>query len=300
MSDAATINESNSPNGRSGGGQGWTSHSLDLKTFADLSVRVEEVGKGLPIVFLHGLLGLNAHWKNTAETLARRARCLLVEVPLLRLRNGDCSVEGVTSIALEIIDRIADQPAVLVGNSFGGHVALRLSLDRPELVRALVLAGSSGLFEAPFEEELERGLAKKDVQRRPSRDWIQKKIAELFYDPSRIPAGVIDRAHEELSDRRAARAMVRLSKSAKRDHMGARLGSIAKPALVVWGRQDVVTPPRVAEEFVSRLPDARLHWLDRCGHAPMIEQPEAFTRALEQFIMELDAGAAVGSRQEVA
>ncbi len=301
MSDAAT---SNQPNSTGGGGDSlqWTSRSLDIKRAGDASIRVEEIGEGLPIVFLHGLLGLNSYWKATAEALSCRARCLLVEIPLLQLRNGDCNVGGVTAIALDILDRLTDQPVVMVGSSFGGHVSLKISLDRPEVVRALVLTGSSGLFEAAFEEELEQGLAKKDVQRRPSQDWIQRKIAELFYDPDRIPDGVVERAHGELTDRRGARAMVRLSKSAKRDHMGARLGSITQPALIVWGRQDVVTPPRVAEEFAARLPNARLRWIDRCGHAPMIERPEDFTGALEEFIMELDAGAgaAVGSRQEVA
>ena len=95
--------------------------------------------------------------------------------------------------------------------------------------------------------------------------------------------------------------MVKLSKSAKRDHMGSRLGAITAPSLVLWGRQDIVTPPRVAEEFCALLPDARLRWIENCGHAPMIECPDEFTAAIVEFLDEIGhAAGRAPSRQEVA
>jgi len=161
------------------------------------------------------------------------------------------------------------------------------------MVRGLVLAGSSGLFERTYD---------KDVQHRPSRQWIERKIGELFYDRSRMPVGVVDRAHAELSQRRAARALVKLSRSAKADHMGSRLGQVAAPTLLLWGRQDTVTPPSVAEEFRDAIPDATIRWINRCGHAPMIERPEEFARGVEEFLdrLDKDAAASTGARQEVA
>ncbi len=268
-------------------------------------VRIDEVGSGdVPLVFLHGLLGLNEHWRPMANALCDRARCLMVEAPLLELRGELCSVDGVTALIAATIDRILDgQPAVLVGNSLGGHVAQKIALSRPELVRGLVLAGSSGLFERTLE---------RNVQHRPSREWLEKKILDLFYDKSKVPHNCVDLAFEELSKRHGARAMVKLGKSAKNDYMGARLERLRSPTLLIWGRQDNVTPPMVAEEFHDLIEGSRLVWIDECGHAPMIECPERFAREVRLFLDELDSGSAgatrcdpgedddSGGRQEVA
>jgi pimeloyl-ACP methyl ester carboxylesterase len=128
-----------------------------------------------------------------------------------------------------------------------------------------------------------------DIQTRPSREWLTRKIGELFYDPARhLRDADIDRAHQELSKRSGARAMVRLSRSARRDGIEARVCEIAAPTLLIWGRNDVVTPPEAAEQFMSRLQDSRIIWFDECGHTPMIEKPEEFSRALLDFAGELD------------
>lgn len=267
-----------------------------------LQIRIDEIGRGIPVVFMHGLVGVNSHWMPTAEAIQHRVRCVMMQLPLLQLRGALCNVEGAAAVATDALETILNnQPAILVGSSFGGHVALRVALNRPDMIRAMVLTGSSGLFEKSFEEELEQGLLKKEVQHRPSWDWLHKRIAELFYDPSKAPRIDVDRAFGELSERRAARAMVKLSKSAKRDHMGSRLCDVTSPTLVLWGRQDIVTPPRVAEEFCSLLPDARLRWIENCGHAPMIECPDEFTAAISDFLDEIgDASRESSSRQEVA
>lgn len=246
-------------------------------------VRIDELGTGdQPVVFLHGLLGLNEHWRPMANALSDRARCLMIEAPLLELRGELCSVDGVTSLIAATVERVVDgQPAILVGNSLGGHVAQKIALSRPELVKALVLAGSSGLFERTLE---------RNVQHRPSREWLEKKILDLFYDKSKVPHNCVDLAFEELSKRHGARAMVKLGKSAKNDYMGARLERLRVPTLLIWGRQDNVTPPMVAEEFHDLIESSRLVWIDECGHAPMIECPERFAREVRLFLDELDAG----------
>lgn len=253
--------------------------SLRGRSGQEVCANIVDIGKGLPVVFLHGLVGLNEHWKDAARLISSRTRCLLFELPLLSLRGADCSIDGVTSLTAEYVQRHVGEPAVLVGNSFGGHVALQLALERPELVRALILAGSSGL--------LERTIVS-DVQLRPSREWLTRKIGELFHDPSHLRQSDVERAHRELSRREGARAMVRLSRSARRNHLGDRIAEIGLPTQLVWGREDIVTPPEAADEFMTKLQDARITWLDNCGHAPMIEQPELFAKAVIAFIDELE------------
>ncbi|MEL6740565.1 MAG: alpha/beta hydrolase, partial [Planctomycetota bacterium] len=235
---------------------------------------VIETGAGSTFTFLHGLVGLNQHWEGVVERVAGTVRCVSVELPLLELRGQDCSIQGVAELTERYLERHIEGPSVLVGNSFGGHVALHIAHRRPELVRGLVLAGSSGLIE----RTMVRG-----APVRPSRDWLVEKIGELFFDKRHVSPGDIDRAHALLNSRGGARAMVRLSKTARRNHMGEHLSEIACPALLVWGREDVVTPPSAAQGFLDLLPDARIAWIDKCGHAPMIEAPGAFAEALLVF-----------------
>ncbi len=275
--------------------------AIQVGGVGNVTIQITYIGQGPPVAYLHGLLGLNSHWIPTANALSERFRSVLVEIPLLQLQGAHRSIDGVTTLTIEAIEQAIGEPAVLVGSSFGGHVALRVAEERPDLVTALVLVGASGLFEEPFEEELEQRLTT-TAPIRPSRDWLTRRISELFYDRSKVPEGVIDRAYEELSNRRGARAMVKLSRSCRRDYMGSRLSEIKAPTLVLWGKQDIVTPPRVAEAFHDLLPDSRIHWIDGCGHAPMIESPEEFTAALNAFLIDLESrpDPAIGARQEVA
>ena len=235
---------------------------------------VVECGSGMPIVFLHGLVGLNEHWELVVQSLSKRARCVTLEMPLLSLRKSDCSIQAVSAMTMQFLDKYLDEPAVLVGNSFGGHVALRVAHERPELVRSLILAGSSGLIERTVV---------KGAPVRPTREWLVEKIGELFYDKSFMDPGDVDRAFALLNERGGARAMVKLSKSARRDNMADDLGEIDQPTLLIWGKEDVVTPPSAGQGFTELMPNAELFWIDACGHAPMIEAPGPFAEAMHMF-----------------
>ncbi len=243
---------------------------------APIEVDVAEVGQGRPFVFLHGLVGLNDHWEEVVRRLHPRARCVMLELPLLALRDEDCSIDGATELTVRFIRQHFAQgpPPALVGNSFGGHVALKIALGHPDLIGGLVLAGASGLIEKSMVS---------DIQIKPSRAWMERKIGELFFDQSKMNPGDVDRAYRELTDRSKARAMVRLSRTARRNHLGDEIHRIACPTLVVWGRQDVVTPPEAANEFLAKIRGSRGVWIDNCGHAPMIEHPQPFADALLSF-----------------
>ena len=253
--------------------------SLTGGTGREIEARVIETGAGPRVVFLHGLVGLNEHWQPVVDRVRTSLRCVRVELPLLDLTGSDCSIQGVTDLTIAYLERAKAGPVVLVGNSFGGHVALRIALHRPDLVRGLVLAGSSGLFE--------RTLVK-GAPVRPPKDWLREKIAELFYDAAYMREEDVDRAHAVLSTRQGARAMVRLSRTARRNHLGDQIGEIACPTQLIWGKQDIVTPPSAAQGFLDLMPDARITWVDRCGHTPMLEAPDTFARALVGFVGELD------------
>lgn len=258
---------------------------------------VEQYGAGEraaglpPLVILNGMLGQNRHWRPCVERIAGSRRIILIQPSLLELRGGCCSVGGVVRIVSDILISVAGGPAIIAGNSLGGHVALRLAIGAPALVRGLVLIGSSGLFERTLEQNIERS---------PSRPWIEKKIFELFHDRRAVPDTMVDEAHAELSKRPSARALVRMGKSAKKDHLGEELHLVSQPTLLAWGRNDNVTPPEVAVEFASLIAGSRLEWIDRCGHAPHIEKPAELAAMLETFADSLGpAGGRAGSHARV-
>ena len=253
---------------------------VELRALAGIAVlaNVAAVGSGIPVVFLHGLVGLNDHWEGVVEHVRGSAKCILLELPLLDLEYEDCSIDGATELTEKFLAKVVGERAVLVGNSFGGHVALKLAIGRPDLVRGLVLAGASGLIEKSMVG---------DVQIRPSREWLERKIGELFYDKSKMNRADIERAFATLNHRQQARAMVKLSKSARRNHLGEYIGNIKCPTLILWGRQDIVTPPEACDLFAKGIPNNRVVWLDDCGHAPMIERPREFAAALTEYLKGL-------------
>lgn len=244
-------------------------------------VTIEEHGlsTGTPVVFLHGLVGLNDHWEGVVDGIKATSRCMLVQMPLLGLTDEDCSIDGATTLTIRLLEQeLRGTPAVLVGNSFGGHIATKIAIRRGDLVKGLVLAGASGVIEKSIVA---------DVQIRPSREWLERKIGELFYDRSKMNPADVDRAHKELSGRSAARAMVKLSRTARKNHLGDELGLVKCPTLIVWGREDIVTPPEACETFARLIPRNQVVWLERCGHAPMIEKPDEFSHAMRSYLATL-------------
>ena len=87
---------------------------------------------------------------------------------------------------------------------------------------------------------------------------------------------IVDRVFESVNDRNKLLRTLALAKSAIRHNMANELPKIKTPTAIIWGKQDTVTPPNVAKEFHELLPDSNLYWIDRCGHAPMMEHPQKF------------------------
>lgn len=239
-----------------------------------------ERGKGEAVVLLHGLMGGMDHWDGTLEALAPRWRVLAPEVPILDPARGPASIEGLAGEMGAFLDALEIPPAVLGGNSLGGHLALELALRRPDRVTGLILTGSSGLFERGFT----RG-----VPHVPTTEFVREKMEEVFYDPALVTPAWVESVLGILTTRAFARRVLQVARSAKRSSLEARLVEIQVPALLVWGKDDRITPPEVAERFRTLLPNAELAFIANCGHAPMLEQPAAFNALVEDWLCETRA-----------
>lgn len=230
-----------------------------------------EHGEGTPLVMLHGLMGDPSNWQGTFPHLPDSCRAIALQFPFFQDGHRLDSLQGATEYAHGYLDHAGIDRVVLCGNSLGGHVGLKLAIQMPQRVTGLVLTGSSGLFERSFGDY--PGV-------RPPREWVRAKMCEIFYDPSFVTDQLVNEVCEVIAVRRNARDLVRIAKSAKHDNVAGRLKDVRCPVLLIWGMQDQITPPDVAEDFRRALRHSELAWLNECGHAPMMEQPKAFADEL--------------------
>ena len=103
----------------------------------------------------------------------------------------------------------------------------------------------------------------------------------------------MDEVFEITRNRLKVIKIIALAKSAIRNNLGEELNNINQPTLLIWGNNDTITPPFVAREFQRLIPGSELHFIDKCGHAPMMEQPEEFNVILDKFLKKLNEPATV-------
>ncbi len=120
--------------------------------------------------------------------------------------------------------------------------------------------------------------------KRGDREYIRKKPQLTFYDPAMATEELVNEVFEITNNRIKVIKIIALAKSAIRNNLGEELSRIKQPTCLIWGNNDTITPPFVAEEFQKLIPNSELHFIDKCGHAPMMEVPEEFNVILEQFL----------------
>jgi pimeloyl-ACP methyl ester carboxylesterase len=228
-------------------------------------------GNGQGIVFLHGMMGAAENFQQVLQALPAGCGAAALEIPFFAEGAELNTLDAMDRYVTDFLDSGGYDRVVLGGNSLGGHISLHLALAMPDRIAGLILTGSSGLFERDLGSH--RGA-------NPDRTWYRNKMKEIFYDPAHVTEELVDLVVDTLESRRCRRVLVSMAKSAKRDNLADRLGEISCPTLLIWGREDGITPPEVAEEFRQRIPGSELCWLDKCGHAAMLERPEGFAQAV--------------------
>jgi 2-hydroxy-6-oxonona-2,4-dienedioate hydrolase len=236
-----------------------------------------ERGAGTPVILLHGLMGETDHWEATLEALGRVCRPIALELPIFDPALTDVSVRGLAEHVRRFMEALDLSPAIVGGNSLGGHVALALAIEWPERVSGLILTGSSGLFERSFT----RG-----VPLRPTAEYVRERMEEVFYDPVLVTPAWVESVRRMVTTRRLAQRVLQVARAAKRDNVEARLREIQAVTIIVWGENDRITPPPMAERFRAMIPNSELVFLPQCGHAPMLEQPDAFNAVIERWLGE--------------
>ncbi len=236
-------------------------------------------------------MGHMDHWETTLEALAPRARVFAPELPLFEPHFDDVSLSSLADHIRGLLDALEIGRAVVGGNSLGGHIALELALAYPERVNGLILTGSSGLFERSFT----RG-----VPHRPTTAYIREKMEEIFFGPALVTDGWVESVRRTVTTRSSALRVLKAARAARGRNVELLLDAIQVPTLLVWGTDDRITPPEVAERFHRLIPRSELIFLPDCGHAAMLERPDAFNAVVSAWLKDTRGRRDVGTAVEVA
>lgn len=237
-----------------------------------------EAGEGRAIIVLHGLMGALSNFDKTFEHFSQRGyKVLIPELPLYTLPLLKTNVKNLAKFLNDFIVHKQLDNVILLGNSLGGHIALYYLKHYPERVAGLVLTGSSGLYEKSMGDS---------YPKRGNYEYIEQKTKDVFYNPDVATKELIDNVYNIVNNRNSVIKTLAIAKSAIRHNMANDLPHMHQPTCLIWGKQDGVTPPEVAKDFHKLLPNSDLFWIDKCGHAAMMETPEEFNRILEAWLTE--------------
>lgn len=235
-----------------------------------------EAGDGEPIVLLYGLFGSVKNFEPLICHLQKTHRVIVPVFPFYEL-GRDVDIFTLTAFVEDLAQKLSLQRFHLLGNSMGGHIALLYALEHPEKVISLILSGSSGLYESGMGDSFPK---------RSDYNYIKTKTELTFYDPGIASKELVDEIYTTVNSRKALQ-ILSLAKSTIHNNLEKELANIRAQCCLIWGMNDVITPPEVAEKFNKLIPNSTLYWIDRCGHVPMLETPEIFNTLLDGFLQSL-------------
>ncbi len=230
------------------------------------------------LLLLHGLFGALSNFGSIIDHFGDKLNVVVPILPIYEMPFRQVGLGGLLEYINEFVEHKGYKNVHVLGNSLGGHISLLYVLSQQQNVASMTLAGSSGLFENAFGSTFPK---------RGNYEFIREKTAATFYDPEMATKELVDEVFDIVNDRNKALRVVVTAKSAIRHNVETQLKDIKIPVLLVWGKDDNVTPAFVGEKFHELLPNSRLFMLDKCGHVPMMEHAEVFNQHLEDFLNEV-------------
>jgi pimeloyl-ACP methyl ester carboxylesterase len=247
-----------------------TSRTTFREKFVDADgfhIRYLEAGDGPPLVHFHGAGGLRLY--RSHELLARTHRVILFEVPGFGespANERSQSVEDLGRTMAEAVTELGIDQFNLMGNSFGGRLALLTALQIPERIRALILVAPAAILP--------------DNHVRPQDISPEERIKRLFAHPEQVDLPTP--ASPEVLARQGA--LTRRLAAPGRAELEARMADFQPPVLVVWGTDDRMIPSEMGRIYVEKLPSAFLFLLYDAGHEADADRPQAFADLVSEFV----------------
>lgn len=233
-----------------------------------------EEGSGPVLVLLHGLMGALSNFEDVINHFKSTHTVVVPIMPIFELPILDAGVKPLYKYIKEFIEYKGYDKVSMLGNSLGGHVGLVYAVNHQDKLNHLILTGSSGLYENAFGGS---------YPKREDKEFIRKKVEITFYDPTAATDELVDEVFEMINDRGKLVRIIAIAKSAIRHNMADELHKIKTPTCLIWGKNDTITPPEVADDFHKLIASSDLFWIDKCGHAPMMEHSAEFNQILDNW-----------------
>jgi 3-oxoadipate enol-lactonase len=254
------------------------------RLLADGTVNAAQTGTGPPLFLLHSLLSDRASFDAVAPKLSQSFRVIVPELPGFGRSlavNG-----GLAAIADRMAEAVKDgslgENAIVLGNGYGGFVALQMAIHHPGIATRLILADSGAAFSDPGRQAFRNMAAAASASGLAAITDVAMR---------RLFAPEFQAAHPDLMrDRREAFLKTdpevfgaACAQLAELDLRG-ELAKVKVPVLVVVGEHDEATPPPMSHELAALLPDARLKIIPGCAHVPQLQSPQFFLEAISDFL----------------
>src|SRR5258708_14566271 len=257
-------------------------------------------GTGNPVLCIHGFGASLFSWRNFVDPVSQNYQLILIDLK----GSGDSPKPPGSGYSIQdhadlIYKFILDQDLknlTLVGNSFGGALALLLSImlieNEPGRLRALVLIDPAAYPQyIPFYLNLIAFpvIGALAVYLTPARCMAKIVLKLAYFDPKKITAEQIAAYAAPLATPGGKHALLETGKRIippNIDQLVARYKDINVPTLIIWGRQDKIISHEAGTLLAQALPDSSLHWIDQCGHVPQEERPETTIPLVLDFLEE--------------
>ena len=241
-------------------------------------IKYIDKGNGTVIILLHGLMGSLSNFKSCIEELPKKGlRIIMPMLPIYELPILKTNAAELSKFLEEFVKELNLETFYLLGNSLGGHVGLIYTLKFQKKISGLILTGSSGLYENALGGSFPK---------RGDYNYIKTKTEEVFFNPKSASKTLVDEVFKTVNDRKKLIKILAMAKSAIRHNMKKDLHQIKIPTCIIWGKNDKVTPPEVARDFHKLITNSNLFWIEKCGHAPMMEHPNKFNEILIKWIQD--------------
>jgi len=256
---------------------------------ADHRLAYLDRGRGEPLLCIHGFGGDKETWLLMAPWLPRRLRPILLDLPghgaSSHIGPDRAHARAQAEVVVRFLDALGIERTVLVANSMGGGIALRVARHHPDRVRALALVAPTGpvWIRNELSDAFDRG---ENLLVPDSREKTDAFLRTVTARPPRVPRAVQRYVTAERIGRQAhLDAIFRgWASAAEADGIPRDLESITTPTLVIHGARDRIIHPATADLLATRLPHARRVILSDIGHVPQIEDPRRVARLILSFL----------------
>lgn len=245
------------------------------------TVRYYDIGRGSPLVLLHGIGGDADDWAFCLQPLSSSHRVIALDM-LGFGRSDKPFIAYCIEFWVEVLERFLQnvdiRRATLIGNSLGGWIAAAFALQRPDAVDKLVLVDAAGVWGNTTELPIDLHIS--------SRRHMRQVCEFLFYDKSLASDALIDLAYEQHLERGDGHTIHRALETLRsgREFLDKKLSALTSPTLIVWGEQDALIPVETGRGMQKLIPGSSLEVIPQCGHMPELEKPAELVRCVLEFV----------------